>query len=144
MTPEQRKLLSRRLQDATNAQPELARLQSLLLRLGGDFLVAPPKPDPDVPMLLESGFLTDGPIRLEIMQRSSCHKNVAALWKSRKFGIVAIATGYALSEDGLWRQHSWGVLREGVLETTEPRLKYFGILLQSERADHFAECNHSQ
>jgi hypothetical protein len=92
-------------------------------------------------MLLESGFLTGGPIVLKAMKSSSCHQNVASLWRGRKFGIVGIATGYALSEDGLWRQHSWGVLRDGVLETTETRAKYFGIVLQGEKADHFAVCN---
>ena len=75
------------------------------------------------------------------MKSSSCHRNVAAVWTKKKFGIVGIATGYALSDDGLWRQHSWGILRDGVLETTEKRLKYFGVVLQGERADFFAFSN---
>lgn len=94
-------------------------------------------------MLLERGFLTAGPIRLKVMKSSSCHQNVASVWTARKFGIVGIATGYALSDDGLWRQHSWGILRDGVLETTTTRLKYFGIVLQGERADFFAASNPS-
>jgi hypothetical protein len=143
MTPDQKKLLQRRLREAVSSQPDLNRLKRLLLRLGGDFLVAPPKPDPDIPMLLKSGFMTNGPVKLKTMNSRACHQNVAAVWKARKFGIVAIATGYALSEDGLWRQHSWGILRDGILETTKLRLKYFGILLQGARADHFAECNPS-
>ena len=112
-----------------------------MLRHGGDLLVAPPKADPDVQELLEFGILTGGIIKLNIMSSSSCHQNVASLWMDRKFGIVAVATGYALSDDGLWRQHSWCILPDGVLETTESRLKYFGIVLQGQRADHFAECN---
>jgi hypothetical protein len=142
MTPENKKFLSRRLRDAVSKQPELKQLKSLLLRLGGDFIVAPPRtPDRDVPSLLEWGFLTSGPITLKVMKSSSCHQNVAALWPKKRFGIVGIATGYALSRDGLWRQHSWGILREGVLETTEARLKYFGIVLQGEKADFFAFSN---
>jgi hypothetical protein len=141
MMPEQRTFLSRRLRDAVGKHPELKRLKTVLLRLGGDFLVAPPKPDQDVPMLLEQGFLTSGPIKLKVMKSSSCHQNVAFLWTKRKFGIVGIATGYALSDDGLWRQHSWGILRDGVLETTQARQKYFGIVLQGERADFFAANN---
>lgn len=141
MTPEQKKFLSHRLREATGKQPELKRLKTLLLRLGGDFLVAPPKRDLDVPLLLEQGFLTSGPLRLKMMRSSSCHQNVASVWAKRKFGIVAIATGYALSEDGLWRQHSWGILRDGILETTEARLKYFGIVLHGKRADQFAASN---
>jgi hypothetical protein len=34
-------------------------------------------------------------------------------------------------------------LREGVLETTEARAKYFGIILQGEKADFFAFSNPS-
>jgi hypothetical protein len=141
MTPEQRIFLTRRVREAIGQQPELKRLKRLLLRLGGEFLVAPQKPDQDIPMLLEQGFLTSGPTTLKVMKSSSCHQNVASVWTKRKFGIVGIATGYALSNDGLWRQHSWGILRDGVLETTKERLKYFGIVLQGERADFFASSN---
>ena len=144
MTPENKKFLSRRLRDAVSKQPELKQLKTLLLRLGGDFIVAPPRtPDQDVPSLLEWGFVISGPITLKVMKAGSCHHNVAAVWTKRRFGIVGIATGYALSEDGLWRQHSWGILREGVLETTEARVKYFGIVLQGEKADFFAFSNSS-
>jgi hypothetical protein len=141
MTPEQKKFLEGRFRKAAGEQPELKRLKLLLLRFGGTFIVAPPKADPDIPMLLESGFLMNGPVTTKLMRASLCHQNVAAIWRRRKPKIVAIATGYALSEDGLWRQHSWGILHEGVLETTEERAKYFGILLRSAEADHFAECN---
>lgn len=141
MTPEQEELLNRRFREAVTQQPELEGLKEVLLRLGGELLVAPPKPDQDVPMLLERGFLMSGPIKLNVMESSSCHRNVASVWIRKEFGIVGIATGYALSEDGLWRQHSWGVLRDGVLETTEERLKYFGLLLQGNRADFFAKSN---
>src|SRR5215469_10493746 len=141
MTPEQKKFLESRFRKAAGEQPELKRLKPLLLRFGGTFIVAPPKADPDIPMLLESGFLMNGPVTTRRMRASQCHQNVAAIWKTRKPKIVAVATGYALSEDGLWRQHSWGILREGVLETTEERVKYFGILLRSAEGDHFAECN---
>ena len=143
MTPEQKAFLNKRFREAVKDQPELKRLKSILLRIGGIFLVPPPKLDGDVPALFESGFVTSGPITLKNMKSSSCHQNVAALWIHRKAGIVAIATGYALSEDGLWRQHSWGILRDGILETTEPRTRYFGLVLQGERADHFAKCNPS-
>jgi len=142
MTPEQKTFLNRRFRDAASKQPELKRLKALLLRLGGDFIVAPPRqPDQHVPSLLEQGFLTSGPITLRVMKSSSCHENVASVWTKRRFGIVGIATGYALSGDGLWRQHSWGIMRESILETTETRLKYFGIVLQGEKADFFASSN---
>lgn len=141
MDPEQKAFLNRRFRDAVRKQPEFKRLKAPLLRLGGDSLVAPPKPDQDIPTLLEHGFITSGPITLKVLKSSSCHQNVASIWTKKKFGIVGIATGYALSDDGLWRQHSWGILRDGVLETTKTRLKYFGIVLQGEQADFFAASN---
>jgi hypothetical protein len=141
MTPEQKTFLSRRFREAVGKQPELKLLKKLLLRLGGEFVVAPPRPDQDVPILLEQGFMTAGPITLRVMKSGSCHQNVASVWTKRRFGIVGVATGYALSDDGLWRQHSWGILRDGVLETTQTRLKYFGMVLQGERADFFAANN---
>ena|SRR5215831_6025784 len=141
MDAERKDFLTNRLREAIAKQPELEDLSALLLGMGGDFLVAPRKPDPDVPALLERGFLTFGPVRMHLMNPSSCHQNIAALWRKREHGIVAIGTGYALSEDGLWRQHSWGILRDALLETTEERSKYFAIILQGEEADDFAAAN---
>ena len=141
MDAENKDFLTNHLLEAVAKQPELEQLSALLLGLGGDFLVAPRKCDNDIPALLVQGFSTFGPIRLHVMNRNSCHQNIAALWRNREHGIVAIATGYALSEDGLWRQHSWGILRDGMLETTKERLRYFGIVLQGGAADDFAAAN---
>lgn len=75
-----------------------------------------------------------------------CHKNSAYLWKANKnyrAGIFGIATGYALSADGMWRQHSWCVLRKPrsyqIVETTTPRELYFGVCMLYEDAEWF--CN---
>ena len=141
MTDEQKQLLEHRFTDAAKRQPRLKLLRRLLLTLGGQFFVAPPKREPDISALLESGFVMCGAVKLAAMKANLCHQNVASVWRSRKRGIVGVGTGYALSEDGLWRQHSWGVLREGILETTKERVKYFGILLQGSRADRFARRN---
>lgn len=141
MTPDQKKFLQGRFRKAVVEQPELKDLRSILISLGGDFIVAPPKRDPDVSRLLKWGFLMSGPILMRPMRESMCHQNVAAIWIKGRKGLVGIATGYALSQDGLWRQHSWAVMRDGLLESTEKRDKYFGILLQDSAADHFASCN---
>jgi hypothetical protein len=66
---------------------------------------------------------------------------VAEIWTEERHELVGIGTGYSLSDDGLWRQHSWGLRREGILETTVPRVKYFGVLLQHADADSFAMAN---
>ena len=139
MTTKQRTFLATRFREALKQQPELKAFKKLLLRLGGVALV--PRPDPEIPLLLDFGFVTAGPVLLKVMAQSGCHQNTAALWRARKLGIVGIGTGYALSPDGLWRQHTWGIRREGVIETTEERVKYFGLVLQGPAADLFAKRN---
>ena len=50
--------------------------------------------------------------------------------------IPSIGTGYALSDDDLWRQHSWGVAVDGVVvETTVEREIYVGIVLSARAAN---------
>ncbi len=48
------------------------------------------------------------PVIYRPMEPSRCHRNVARLWTEKKKGsrLVGIGTGYALSDDGLWRRHS--------------------------------------
>jgi hypothetical protein len=67
---------------------------------------------------------------MRLGEPSACHPNAAMMFvRSRR--RVRIASGYALSADGLWRQHSWGVdVEDGrIIETTERRLRYYGIVL---------------
>jgi hypothetical protein len=65
---------------------------------------------------------------------------VSRLWleSPERFQIV---TGYALSDDGLWRRHTWALEGERVIETTEPRVLYFGVRLEKEGAARFAKAN---
>lgn len=142
MTQEQKSFLDRRFREAANTQPELRRLKRLLLKIGGEDLVVDPKPDLDVPLLIKFGFVMSGPVTFKPMKPSQCHRNVSKLWKAKHRKIVAIGTGYALSEgDGLWRQHSWAIQREHILETTALREKYFGVVFWSVIADAFANAN---
>lgn len=73
---------------------------------------------------------------LEQGEASQCHSNSARLYRQ---GRGEIATGYALSKDGYWRQHSWVVAADGhVIETTTLRQRYVGVVLDSAAADSFA------
>lgn len=111
-----------------------------LLSFGGDLVVPPVHPDPDLDELL-TGVRSWGPAdHLQPGEDGSCHENVAILWVD---GAAAeVGTGYALSEDGLWRQHSWGVDADGtVIETTEERLRYVGVALVEVEAAKFAANN---
>lgn len=141
MDTAQRKLLRSRLRVAITAQPEIGHVRALLLNIGGIELVAPPWADHDAPMLIHAGFLMSWPVRLRKMERSACHQNVARLWGRDRGGLTAIGTGYALSEGGLWRQHSWGIERRGIVETTQIRKMYFGLMLEGTDADLFALAN---
>lgn len=141
MAAEQKRILDHRFREAVDQQPDLKVLRGLLLGLGGTHLVAPPDHDADVPRLLDAGFVMTGPVVRRSMRRSDAHRNVAEIWAARQRELVGIGTGYALSVDGLWRQHSWGLRREGILETTVARVKYFGILLQRDNADLFTMAN---
>src|SRR5262245_16943905 len=62
------------------------------------------------------------------MEPCRCHSNAAHLW-CRSRGKIAIVSGYALSDDGLWCQRSWGLDGESIIETTCERTAYFGYRL---------------
>ena len=57
------------------------------------------------------------------MNRNDCYDNCAKLFIEGK--IKELHTGFALSNDGLWKQHSWGVdFNNIIIETIEPCLIY--------------------
>jgi hypothetical protein len=141
ISEERRRFLNRRLESAIREQPEIKTLRDSLLRIGGCELVAPEWTDSQISELIQAGFVMDGYVTLTIMEPCACHRNISLLWKNKRRKLTGIGTGYALSGDGLWRQHSWGVTRRGIIETTERRSKYFGQLLCGTNADMFAACN---
>jgi hypothetical protein len=86
---------------------------------------------------------------------NKCHHNSADCWQANKKN-TRIATGYALSADGIWRQHSWCMLAiHGDLpdlslkkktgwrpvETTVKRELYFGYILTEQECEEFVK-NH--
>lgn len=138
MTREQQDRLTQRLEDAWREQPDILLLRQQLLILGGTELVAPPEFDSDLSSLISAGYLMSGAVVEEVLQSRACHQNVAELWRQGK--LSGIGTGYAFSGE-LWRQHSWGIRTDCIVETTVTRSKYFGLLLTGEKADHFAALN---
>ncbi|WP_200213881.1 hypothetical protein [Micromonospora coerulea] len=113
-----------------------------LLTHGGNLVVPPMQPDADLDQLL-TGAQPQGPaFRLLQGADNGCHANAAILWIDGT--VAAIGTGYALSDDGLWRQHSWGIDAEGTLvETTFERRLYLGLALSDIAALQFAASNAS-
>ena len=138
LVQEQQEFLDKRLAELALVQPQILELRDILLNIGGCHVVAPSRPEPDLSDLISHGGLIQGDILFDEMARNSCHWNVAEVWKSDSSPVIAIGTGYALSEDGLWRQHTWGITASGIFETTEIRHTYYGIRLDRDQAAMFA------
>ena len=76
-------------------------------------------------------------LKFKIGEERQCHENSAKLWKSNE-DKFCLMTGYGLSDDGLWRRHSWVIDDEAdVVETTLERTLYFGIRLNRDQANAF-------
>lgn len=103
-------------------------------------VVPPPSKEKDLTKLLERGEFFHRPIEFIKGEASECHANTARLYEE---GVLDyIVTGYALSDDGLWRQHSWGIGHDGqIIETTEPRENYYGFALRNDEAVEFCAFN---
>jgi len=104
---------------------------------GGDQTVPHVRPDQLIDVLLERGtLLRPVAVVMKRGQPSNCHVNAATLFRAGK-GLLA--TGYCLDTDGLWRQHSWIVdLKGRVIETTERRVAYWGIVFDANGSELLA------
>lgn len=120
-------------------------IKDLLLSFGGEdvcFLGC----EEDAENILRYGqFWFGKSLRMMKGRPNRCHANAANLWNNNK-DLTRICTGYALSPDGLWRQHSWLVhLKERsnqIVETTVPRVGYFGFCMTQEQCAKFARQNY--
>ncbi|MCW4011057.1 MAG: hypothetical protein NWF05_10640 [Candidatus Bathyarchaeota archaeon] len=114
--------------------PELKPLQDILLSLGGDWVAL--QPEPDLEDLVTKGQLIQGKVIFKPMAPCKCHSNCAQLWNKQP-KTLRIATGWALSTDGIWRQHTWLLKGKAIIETTKPRSTYYGIILGNKEANNF-------
>lgn len=159
--------------DAANQDDYLRRANLLKDRLLGElggWCVCLPGYEPDLNALLTRGEVFPAAARLVPGEPGQCHTNTAALYLANR-DRVRIATGYALSRDGIWRQHSWGMLllppaplvplddqshadsitrprrpersrqHRIVLETTVRRVRYYGVVFSAAESDRFADNN---
>jgi hypothetical protein len=78
------------------------------------------------PVLLAEGTDVSGEgAEMRLGRARECHQNSAAL--VRQDPTLVCHYGYALSDDGMWREHSWCVKPDGgIIETTVERVAYFG------------------
>jgi hypothetical protein len=122
--------------DTLKTKPELKGLQERLLSLAGDWVAL--QDEPDLKALLERGRVFNGKIFLMHMKQCKCHRNCAEFWEKNQKNFK-IATGWALSEEGIWRQHTWLLRGNAIVETTMKRIMYYGIVLDGIEASNFAE-----
>lgn len=123
-------------------QTKLIKIRNKLLSFAGEeTCLALDESNKEISDLLERGQLWYGD-RITMMkgEDSHCHQNSAACWNANK-DKLAIATGYALTEDGMWRQHSWCVWGKSranrIVETTGKRILYFGVVLTPKECKDF-------
>ncbi len=122
--------------------PRRERLRAVLLAAGGGTVNLPPIEE-DMSRLLRRGRFW--PARGAILMPGTpnmCHANSAACWEANP-GRLSLCTGYALSGDGGWRQHSWCITTDGraVVETTVRRVRYFGFRMSPAEAREFLDMN---
>lgn len=126
--------------------PQYIRLESTLLAIGGKRMVWVPEPHLDE--LLSRGKVFPKLVRYADRyggQANACHQTAARMY-ARLPEYYQIATGYALSKDGLWRQHSWVCCRppsrgKPYEPTPIKRECYYGFLLSDKEAAEFVQSN---
>ena len=138
---------------------EFNDLSKTLLAIGGEIVVPPSTRarngfyEYEMRRVVRRGkFYPGKPVCMRLGKPCQCHTNVSNLWRD---GLpIHICTGYALSKDGRWRDHTWGVVHTrmpcgdidiaepgSVVETTESRVCYYGYLMGNIRAGKFVEAN---
>jgi hypothetical protein len=139
--PDQQRFLASRALAASRAQPNLRTLRRILLKLGGAEVSVrnPGSTDPLHGLLVDFGIVFSGAVLLKPVHSGISDIGIARAWRNKRYGITAIGMGYGLNDDDFWHEHTFGILREGILETTRTRRKYFGIFLVGEAADGFAD-----
>lgn len=128
---------------------KMLALRDRLLAIDGESACLPVMED-DYDNIMQYGQIWIGKKHIRMMKGrpSRCHENVCELYlanRDYKGGILRIATGYALSTDSMWRQHSWLVLRKArsyqIVETTTKRELYFGFCMTDDMAEDFCYWN---
>lgn len=119
--------------DHTRGHGPHPELKDILLDIGG-WAACIPRIEPDIEKIMARGRRFPGKSIMMKGEPSRCHSNSAYCWDENR-DSCSICTGYALSRDGMWRQHSWVRTNSGlVVETTEKRAQYFGYIM------NLAEC----
>lgn len=113
----------------TAKDPRWGTLNARLMQIGGVVVCA--TLEEDMTLLIEQGRTwtpRQKDIRMKRGETSRCHSNALLLQEANP--RLRVATGWALSNDGIWRQHSWCVDTDwSIVETTKKRVAYHGAFL---------------
>jgi hypothetical protein len=107
LTEEQAAMYAKQLGILVQQQPEAAVLRDVLLAIGGVEMIIPFSPRPDIPLLIDVGFLMSGSVKQLRMGWLGCSEYVAKLWQEKRVELTGIGMGLALQENGLWVWHEW-------------------------------------
>lgn len=123
------------------SQKDHKSLDKVVLAHGGNRVVLIDPPKTFVEALRDHARLSGGKAKFIEGRVNSCHSNSAKIYSGdpKRYQIV---TGLALNEE-IWREHTWvrDLKNKELIETTEPREKYFGITLSGEAAKDFVDLN---
>ena len=121
----------------------VALLRDGIVGFGGSFVIIP-SVEEDMERLISRGQLWGPNSKMLRGATSKCHSNSVMAWEANQDKLF-LATGYALSGDGVWRQHSWCVNPRPrsiqIIETTVARMLYFGHVMTLEETVMFADYN---
>lgn len=115
-------------------------LKIRLLDIGGEAVIIRP-PDKHNEDTMNRGEVFIKPkIKIILGDENECHRNSAKIWFEHTLKRQ-LWSGYALTEDGLWRQHTWVKDGSTVIETTEERIVYYGYKLNEREGLFFYISN---
>ena len=113
-----------KLLEFVDAIPASIELHGRLVELGGWAVCM--RDAGIAPLMLARGSDADGAgAEMRLGEPCQCHENCEELVEADP--SLVWWYGYALSDDGMWREHSWCVRPDGgIVETTAERVAYFG------------------
>jgi len=122
-------------------QSRWKELEEKLFEIGGNRIIFTYEEDLDK-ILSRAQYFNGRGSKLMIGEPSHCHGNAACLWNNNR-DRAKIMTGWALSDDNIWRQHSWlyNIFSKKIIETTKRRKAYFGFMLNKAESEEFYDNN---
>jgi len=125
---------------SNKSKPKYMSLRDKLLSIGGEEVCLCYESDLDE--IFERGQFFKGKSKMIKGRPCRCHTNVGYLFDEHP-NVFRVATGWALSEDGVWRQHSWAIniTNNTLIETTVKRKAYYGFILNEKECCEWVENN---